>query len=340
MRRYAFERGRCLSCLKTGHECWGFESATLPDALPGDSDRDPYWRPSGESPDEYRADPLPEALTERLYETSRPLPEDYLFPPDSLPCSSCSCPFSDHEVVRMAERERKALAVAQRIFAPISLEIGMRQSVQDTVSLRWLRDELTYGETGFLPFFRVLDRIQEVCDVRGGCFYDLGTGTGKPLVLAAMHSIRFQKCAGVELLPGLCALAKGLRFRYEAERDNIACTIGWEPAPLDVHEGNLYDFSVEGASVILVNASCVKPNVVDKLRAYLTRVVPVGCVVVSIRHAVAGPGADDFEPVTGESGEQELSLAMSWGNASVHLAVRRRMTTGGMAVSIDLHAMD
>merc|ERR1712232_433020 len=88
--------------------------------------------------------------------------------------------------------------------------------------------------------------------------------------------------------------------------------------------GNMYDQKLDDASVILVNASCVKPHVVHRLREYLTRAVPVGCVVVSIRHPVIGPGAEDFEPVAVNNGGSELALAMSWGVAPVHVAVRRR----------------
>lgn len=63
---------------------------------------------------------------------------------------------------------------------------------------------LTYSETEFVPFVRLLGR----CGSRAGhAFYDLGCGVGKTVAAAALSGVPFIKCVGIEILPTLAQCA-------------------------------------------------------------------------------------------------------------------------------------
>lgn len=60
---------------------------------------------------------------------------------------------------------------------------------------------LTYGEIEFFSFWNI---IQRCCPSKGDVFVDLGHGTGRALVAAALlFGNEFSKIYGVELIPGL-----------------------------------------------------------------------------------------------------------------------------------------
>lgn len=71
------------------------------------------------------------------------------------------------------------------------------------------KDDLcyTYFDTEYEPMVRLL-RAAGAKD--GQVMYDLGCGTGRAVVAAALSEIRFVKCVGVELLPSLVAVAQGV----------------------------------------------------------------------------------------------------------------------------------
>ena len=64
--------------------------------------------------------------------------------------------------------------------------------------------EYTYGEIVFDHFVAVLDYIKPQ---DGEVFWDLGCGTGRPMVAAALAYPRLAACKGVELLEQLVELA-------------------------------------------------------------------------------------------------------------------------------------
>ena len=58
--------------------------------------------------------------------------------------------------------------------------------------------EFTYGEVSF-PFFIPL--IEFVEPKEGEILYDLGCGSGRPMMIASMAFPQLQTCIGIELMP-------------------------------------------------------------------------------------------------------------------------------------------
>ena len=71
-----------------------------------------------------------------------------------------------------------------------------------------------YGEVEYDPFLKILQRVRPRGTPVGGLFYDLGSGSGRPVFIAGLH-FDFDACIGVEMLGGLHEEAKAVQKDYE-----------------------------------------------------------------------------------------------------------------------------
>ena len=59
-------------------------------------------------------------------------------------------------------------------------------------------NEFTYGEVNFPSFIPLLEFVKPK---QGEILYDLGCGSGRPMIIAAMAFPELQACIGIELMP-------------------------------------------------------------------------------------------------------------------------------------------
>jgi predicted RNA methylase len=71
---------------------------------------------------------------------------------------------------------------------------------------------LIYGEVSYSSFIRTLRSLDLA---PGGVFVDLGAGSGKPCIAAALVG-GFREIVGIETLGSLCSIAQGAVARYAA----------------------------------------------------------------------------------------------------------------------------
>ena len=101
---------------------------------------------------------------------------------------------------------------------PTTLGKSVSKKERDDLGLK--DASLVYGEITFETFAVVMEKIKKVYGLpfanscgpagmlqsRGGIFYDLGSGTGKPVIAAAIcHN--FDVCYGIEVLEGLYSMS-------------------------------------------------------------------------------------------------------------------------------------
>ena len=101
---------------------------------------------------------------------------------------------------------------------PTTLGKSVSKKERDELGLK--DASLVYGEITFETFAIVMEKIKMVYGLpfanscgpagmlqsRGGIFYDLGSGTGKPVIAAAIcHN--FDVCYGIEVLEGLYSMS-------------------------------------------------------------------------------------------------------------------------------------
>jgi len=339
--RNGIERGHCKACAAAEIECCEFtyRSATGPEL-----DYAEAFEPA--PPEEYARDPVLSCLRPRIYrresgegvgdESTWRITDTEVAP--AFHCLTCGCSAEMHEVTTLSETEEWAIAMVRRLFRRVDLQDCIAQSVHDTLSLNLPREHFTYGEIGPLSFFRLLDRVAELRHSHccapppgggigtgaEGAFYDLGCGVGKAVALASLHPVGFSRCVGVELLPGLCAIAKRLTapwatmLRMEASKAD-ANGIGRRPLPEAAFvRGDLFDTELGDAALVLLNiGSWQEPNL-TRLRRFLIHALPDRCMLITVRKPITEAGiAEELAPI------EEHSLPMSWGLAPAFLVERR-----------------
>lgn len=223
--------------------------------------------------------------------------------------------------VSVAKKERKASELGpdfetcqnrfDRVYESISNETACKASLQDRNDMKVNKDfTLTYGELDTMePIWKLLhkvntefaDQVEIYSSVRKQKFYDLGAGSGRPVVAAAL-SLQQQivkrkdgsvpyTCIGVELLPGLFELSLQAHKEYQIimAEDSANSTV----CPLEFYLGSIFDLSVcdwTDGDIVFVNSTCFDVsmllkvyNIAEKLR--------VGAVMITLSRSLIEIGA-------------------------------------------------
>jgi SAM-dependent methyltransferase len=139
----------------------------------------------------------------------------------------------------------------------------------------------TYGEMLLEPFARILDLVKPA---PGETFFDLGSGTGKVLVMAD-QLFPFASVTGIEFLPALHGKACEVLARYETElRPKLAHRAGSVLAK----NGDMLIEDLSGADVIFVHATCMTPELIEKLGRVLLRTGKPGARFVLVSRGFFG----------------------------------------------------
>mmetsp|Transcript_26597 Transcript_26597/g.36644 ORF Transcript_26597/g.36644 Transcript_26597/m.36644 type:complete len:267 (+) Transcript_26597:38-838(+) len=110
--------------------------------------------------------------------------------------------------------------IYEYIMQPFPIGLGKAVSKKERDELNLKDSTLVYGEITFDMLGTVLEKIKKVygrpnvgasgvsgiIQNKGGIFYDLGAGTGKPVIAAAVYH-NFDVCYGIELLEGLYSVS-------------------------------------------------------------------------------------------------------------------------------------
>ncbi len=133
---------------------------------------------------------------------------------------------------------------------------GGQISLADRESKDLEGSELTYGE---IEFFHFLPLLKKAAKNRGGVFWDLGCGTGKPLIAAAASEAGFRRVCGVEILEGLAQAAKLATERYVAMHPKSA------PEFL-VLQQDMNEVDWADADVVYMSSVCFSEALLEKLK--------------------------------------------------------------------------
>jgi SAM-dependent methyltransferase len=201
------------------------------------------------------------------------------------------------------------LARAQELFDRLYNDVsGYEISRAEKKRLGREEDSTTYGEVVPASFHEM---VSAVSPREGEVFMDLGSGTGKAPLLAAML-FPFRKVVGVELLPGLGDAARQVLGRYDAE---IRPTLPPEHARqrIEFLDGDLGEVDVSEVDVVFAHATSFEPWLMEKLVGRLELLKP-GARAIIVGHFLQSP-----ELIT--LGRKVMKL--SWGSNITGLYQRR-----------------
>lgn len=125
----------------------------------------------------------------------------------------------------------------------------------------------TYGEIDWFSFASLLERA---APQRGDVFIDVGSGSGRALIAAALlHGHRFRQCIGIELLPGLHHLARESVARYARMIENIEAsdsgTIKRRYPAVRAVQADLLSYDWSDGDVVFANSTCFSEELMEQL---------------------------------------------------------------------------
>jgi SAM-dependent methyltransferase len=177
---------------------------------------------------------------------------------------------------------------------------------------RWFHKEhlesLGYGEVGPDGF---LDALRRAAPQPGEVFYDLGSGTGKAVFLAAML-FDFKKAVGIELMDSLGLVARKLLAKYDATY-RPEMPEAQQHQELAFIDGSFLEKDFSDADVVFTHSTLFSPPLWDKLVARMESLKPGARVVCATKD------------ITSEAFElkEDFRVVMPWGAPHMKLYVRR-----------------
>jgi hypothetical protein len=159
-------------------------------------------------------------------------------------------------------------------------------------------DPFTYREIHPNTLIAILDNME----VPKGCFYDLGSGVGKQVVIAAIYN-KFTACIGVELLPELHQAAEIAKYKSKY----ILSKRIYEK--ICFHNQDILDYEIAKPAVVFMYSTCFSNNMLQLLAVKLS-CMPRGTKIISVTKKLL---ADNIKLNSSQQYE------MSWGQATVHI---------------------
>ncbi len=165
------------------------------------------------------------------------------------------------------------------------------------ISKHWQRqqnnheEEYIYGEIDFLSFAELLAKSHAK---PGDIFMDLGAGTGKAVIAAALL-LPFQQCIGIELLTPL----------YESSQQNLQAlmALNYQHASIAFEQNNFLEIDLSRANILFINATAFRNKLWQRLYQKLQNLPPKTDIIIT-SHRLPAP---QFKPIY-----QGFCL-MSWG---------------------------
>jgi len=192
-------------------------------------------------------------------------------------------------------------------------EVQQKQSIFGAIP----SPALTYGEIDFNSFADILERL----DIhQGDTLVDLGSGTGKALVTAALlFAPRLARIHGIELLSSLyapcCEVIGKLRVLLESDvayKEHLSCKVTCELGNILATERTAMDWAV--ADVIFMNSTLFEPALMVALCQLASLRMRSGTRVITLTRPF--PNLSQWKIV------DQRQYRMSWGTATCFVHIK------------------
>jgi len=169
--------------------------------------------------------------------------------------------------------------------------------------------DLTYGEVNFQSLARILSEDLKKHGIPlTGTFYDLGSGVGRGVIVAALVG-SFSRVCGIEVSKELYKASIAVQNEFETR---VSPAYGVSLSEMNFIQANFTKNDWSDGNVIFINSTCFSKSLMEKIAAKAVHLVPGSCVVTLTQPIVS----QYFELL--ESKKYE----MSWGDATAHIHIR------------------
>jgi predicted RNA methylase len=193
-----------------------------------------------------------------------------------------------------------ALHIFNSLYSPIN---GYKLSAIGKTEVKHNKKELTYGEVSPEAFYTILKSLPFKSN---GVFYDLGSGTGKAVILAALL-FNFSKCVGIELLEPLHNAAQDIQLRFEKEIQSLIHNYEEKKIEFICEDFLFYDFS--DANIIFTHSTCFTEDLWVKLTEKFEQLKNDTLIITVTRTLIS----ENLQLI------KTREYGMAWGRATVHI---------------------
>ncbi|CAG9328336.1 unnamed protein product [Blepharisma stoltei] len=195
-------------------------------------------------------------------------------------------------------------AIFNQIVGDWTYEIAKNASKAERTSCSIKSSTFVYGEIDFYSIGEVFETIKNRYGgiPSGGVFYDLGSGSGKCVIAAALlHN--FQKCVGLELLHSLYDISLNMKEKYdEIIGRSEACH-----AEVIFENVDMFERGWADADFIFANSTCYSPDMMRRISDFP---VKIGTWILTTSWVLESSKWTVHETITKK---------MSWGEATVYI---------------------
>lgn len=165
-----------------------------------------------------------------------------------------------------------------------------------------------YGEVVPDSFY---EYIKELNPEPGQVFYDLGSGTGKAVILAYLL-FEFKKCIGIELVDTLYDASVETLKKFETEiKPGIANEL--DDREISLVKGDILKADLSDADIIFMNSTCFQEDLMNALDEKLESVRP-NAHIISLSKPLKSPAFHQYKHKLYE---------FSWGQATAFFHRKR-----------------
>jgi SAM-dependent methyltransferase len=191
--------------------------------------------------------------------------------------------------------------ILEKLYSPVD---GVSISHAERDRLQINDTSFIYGEISYAGFSEAL-----ACAVPAAneIIYDLGSGTGKAVICAALL-YDWKKCVGIEFLPGLYDVSQGL-LKIFLNMEEVQQHFAGKRFPIEFIQDDFQNVDFLDADIIHVNATTLNPVLWGKLEIQLNQLKSGARVIVSTKKL----DAVYFEKI------YQAMLPMSWGDCTVFI---------------------
>jgi precorrin-6B methylase 2 len=199
----------------------------------------------------------------------------------------------------------RSLTVFRKLYEDIN---SFKLSIQERQQKNIFDSRFTYGEVVFYSFVRILEVAEPKQDE---IFYDLGSGAGKAVFIAALV-FDFSKVCGIEIIDNLYQLSNRLLQKLEAmpERQEL---MPYKKFNIEFIHSNFFEYNISEANIVFLNATCWRGEALDTIIIKLLE-LKKGARIILVTASLENIGGFQLK-------YSNLHL-MSWGLSTVRIYQR------------------
>ena len=228
----------------------------------------------------------------------------YFEPEDGFEQYPYEIPLELHEKYQNLEK------YFNKFYSEKILEKAKKDAKIESESRKFIKDNFIYGEVNFRSISYILLYLSYKYGIKEGYFFDLGSGTGRAVIGAAL-TYPFSKYIGIELLETLYKASIEIKQLFEKDYNND------KKPDIEFINGDFLKQDLSKSSVIFINSTTFSDKLLGDLADKFNNECAQGCLVVNTTMELSKLDKNKWEFLP------YFRRYMSWGIATVNVYKRK-----------------